>query len=690
MLAYCRQVFEFLTGGSLTLGFRAKLIMLRDFPSGSQGKRLILLIAYAATSIFYISLILHLPVSIYSQWIFDDAMFWTNAYSILTTGWLGEFDQLTLAKGPGFPFFLVLNALSGLPVTLTLSALFLFVAYLLSAGLVRLGVGQYWAFFIFLGTVLLPSNMPVRIIRDNFYGTLTLATVVCLVWLLIGFNSKKKAAVAILLSGIVFALFFLTREEVIWIAPAFMVFFSLLLLTPSGRSLLKARARSLLATAIVSSSLISAVAVTNFIHYGAFQTNDFTQGSFQGALDSLQGIKVKTKINYVPVPSEARDIAYSVSPAFKELQPYFEGPGKSWQKFGCELYVDTCGDFAGGWFMWAFRDGAAVNGHFSSAAVANDYFGRIKQDISNACASGKIECENRPLPFVQSADVSQIPSVLARSIEVTMSLLSVDSTSQVAASNGSPIQLRLVSAFLGNPNFAPIETGEQIVLSGWYAGEDWISYNCNGSPDWTELDRLPSDDISKYFNDPALNNSRFELQVGRESNCLLLDHSTINGQAEISPIKIDELVDISPIRKSINGKEINFDSVRVLDPGENFKMALGIKSNLQKIYSSLLPIATIFGLTSFLILVFLRIFRPRKTSFEPNALLIPVVSVAWILFFTRIVLLTFIDSTSFPAITNEYLSPALSVLFLASSASVLCLAMETRARFFLPRGTKFR
>ncbi len=47
------------------------------------------------------------------------------------------------------------------------------------------------------------------------------------------------------------------------------------------------------------------------------------------------------------------------------------------------------------WFMWAMRDAASETGHYRSAPESDEFYTRIATEINNACESGKIRC--RPL-----------------------------------------------------------------------------------------------------------------------------------------------------------------------------------------------------------------------------------------------------------------------------------------------------
>ena len=51
---------------------------------------------------------LRIPYMILADQRYDDRMLFENAYDLLSGVWLGSYDAYTLAKGIGYPMFLVL------------------------------------------------------------------------------------------------------------------------------------------------------------------------------------------------------------------------------------------------------------------------------------------------------------------------------------------------------------------------------------------------------------------------------------------------------------------------------------------------------------------------------------------------------------------------------------------------------
>ena len=88
--------------------------------------RMLLVILFAAATV-KLFLVLNLPIQIWPYAVHDDGLFMRLATNIASGHWLGEFNQFTLMKGPGYPLFLAVTSLSSLPLSAT-HALFQIVA----------------------------------------------------------------------------------------------------------------------------------------------------------------------------------------------------------------------------------------------------------------------------------------------------------------------------------------------------------------------------------------------------------------------------------------------------------------------------------------------------------------------------------------------------------------------------------
>jgi hypothetical protein len=344
---------------------------------------------------------------------YDDFLFVRLAYRLGAGLWLGPYDQLTLAKGMGYPAFILASFLAGVPLKIAEQATYLAGAGL-AAWLVTRLTGKHWlAFLLFAGLAFNPvlwTPAFAHVIREGLYISLSLMVLLLAAAVLLlrrdqagPFTLRLVLPVAL---GLVGGVYWLTREEGIWLLPAIAVLAGAAavdLWRQASRD--KDRAGAVrrmvrLAAAgatsgVVFAAVVGSVAGMNYVRYGAFITNEFKSASFLSAYGAISRIRHTEWQRYVVFPKEAREKAYAVSPAALELRPVLDGEyGEAVRRFACkEMRRDPCPETPGGWLMWVVRDAAAEAGHHSSARAAFAFYDRLAAEIDAACADGRLSCD---------------------------------------------------------------------------------------------------------------------------------------------------------------------------------------------------------------------------------------------------------------------------------------------------------
>ncbi|HYI22384.1 MAG TPA: hypothetical protein VEX62_07080 [Candidatus Limnocylindrales bacterium] len=350
----------------------------------------------------------------------DDMLFVHQAMEIREGDWLGPYSEETLSKGPGYPVFLAVTIAAGLPAKVADHALFLVAAAFLSLVVGRIARSAVVGIGLFILLALAPQVIgDAHLTRDTLYTTLTALVVTGgLLLALDAFDMTWAAPRRLALAGVlgfVWGMFWLTREEGIWLTPAL----ALLALAfvvgsvgalrtrkeglggQSGRLALRVGS-TLLALVIGASIPIAAVSLANARVYGTGLINDLRDGTLPGAYGALTRISVDQRPRYVPVPSAALETAYAVSPAMAELRPFLDESSARWASYGCvpnpalaDVRPDfqlPCGQVMGGWFVWALRSAIRDAGHWPNEASAQAYMTSIATEVNSACDSGIIDC----------------------------------------------------------------------------------------------------------------------------------------------------------------------------------------------------------------------------------------------------------------------------------------------------------
>lgn len=465
---------------------------------------------------------------------YDDLLFIRLAESLCRGEWLGPYDNLTLAKGIGYPAFLCASSWLGLPLRLAEHLLYL-LACAVSALAIR---GVSGSRSIATGTFVALALMPIfwgadlsRVIREDIYISLSLLVVSCaaLAYVADADRPLRRRLPALLGLGIAAAGYWLTREETPWLYPAVGLLVLNWLVVRwralrkagtlfSGRGL-TALTVPVVAPAAVAGGVILTVCMLNLSHYGVFRDNDFRQGPFAAAYGAISRIQYQTPWKrYLVFPADARQVAYSASTAAAELRPFLEGPkGLAYMSPGFGSY-DTTG------FMWVLRDAVADIGGYENAAKADAYYRRLAAEINAACDQGTIPCLPARASFMPPGHPGQIAETLAGAYDFYLKAAGFRSGPVGARlSIGDDATIRRFAAVTHSPP-TPLDGGSAPadirVVSGWaYSPAGPLSIGADQTSSPVSLDLQPAGDVLKHFGTPDAAALRFRA-VGPASAAL--------------------------------------------------------------------------------------------------------------------------------------------------------------------------
>lgn len=390
-------------------------------------------VAFAAGAILLASLALRaaVPIAAIANAAHDDALFVKLAAHIAAGDWLGPYDNLTHAKGAAFPAFIALVSFTGVSLKVAEHAVYLSgcVAFAwVAARLLRSKVAGLTCLAVLaFNPVAWSAVAGGRVVREGLYAALSLWIVALAAHAFLGRDAPPRwGSLAAL--GFVGGLFWLTREEGAWLAPS-LALIVLAWLLGQWRELREGRAAwawqprlaQLGVPAFAFATVVVAVDLANYVHYGVFRNNDFRSRDFVQAYAALSRIAHESPRPYVLFPADARQKAYAASPAARELAPAFEGVvGENWRAVGCQQTgTQPCPEILAGWFMWALRDAVALAGHYGSARDARSYYRRLAREVNAACESGALRCGPRSDSLVPPWR----PEYAARIVEETLDVV---------------------------------------------------------------------------------------------------------------------------------------------------------------------------------------------------------------------------------------------------------------------------
>ncbi|WP_395023956.1 hypothetical protein [Comamonas odontotermitis] len=397
----------------------------------------------------------------------DDLLFVRLAAEIGMGHWLGNYNELTHAKGVGYPLFLLLNHATALPLKFSEHAL-----YLASAAFFAHTAGQMLrsrplALVLFAVVAFQPAawleQSGGRVMREGIYvsQTLLLLTLGLRCWVLAATQALPATQLRaqwrpLLAMGLVGGWFWLTREEGVWLLPALTLLLAYWLW--AQRHALRRQWRAALAFAAlpiaVATVMVGAVNTTNYAVYGVFRNNDFRSSDFLGGYGALTRIRHDHWQRYVPFPKDARERAYAMSAAARELKPYFEGDGgEFWRQGGCaQTQTSPCPEILSGWFMWALRRAVATTGHYQSAQEAQSFYRRLAAEIDAGCRQHPDDCLPPRATMVPPWHEGYALDAIKASGQVFWTLATLDhATLKPYHSVGQPLHLRLFEVVTNGP-----------------------------------------------------------------------------------------------------------------------------------------------------------------------------------------------------------------------------------------------
>ncbi len=619
--------------------------------------------------LLYLFVATHTPLNVLAGAQHDDGLYISLGRYLAEGRWLGPFSQFTLMKGPGYPAFLAVNNWLGTPIGFS-QALF-HCAAVSAFVIVAHRFMRSWLLSALLFTLLLwqPVSLStplLRVLRDRVYFDQLLILLAAMAWALFG-DGRKGRVVAAFFAGAVLGWFWLTREEGVWILPALGV----LAVAASIQAYRRQRFLAIVGTIAIVLAVFAATQIAfravNAWTYGTFVGVDFKEANFRRALGALDSVRSGGTKPYVSITHEAMRLVSAVSPAFASLETYFEGPGRSWEQFGCPIYPGSCGEISSGWFMWALRDAAARAGHFSSPAESSAFFGSLADEVEAACARGALRCVPQPIPEMPPLSVQQLTGSLWDHSAETLKLLFLpDHSVDPGASDGSIENLAAALRFLHYPlHTRPAALAREplpYVISGWYyrAGSEWLSIavkRADGSVADARVDRKESSDIARHFSDSLASRQRYVVSVECNDECVLelrdADGEMVTksfaglngGQTDFAlgkgRVHIDQILAFAGMSYDRTPAEASAQRIRV---------------GIFHAYDDLFLPVLLLGALAFIIVT---VTCPGRAFGNPCYVM---ACVSWLLVLLRAGFLLLVAATSLPALTVHYMAPAYFML----------------------------
>ncbi len=637
----------------------------------------------------FVFLAVNTPLTIMVWQAYDDALFVRIAQSLAGGRWLGHFDELTLAKGPGYPVFLAANYWSGLPITLTQAIFHIVAAAAMAFIAFRSSGSRAWAMLLMALLLFHPKVLELgRIMRDGVYMSQSVLLLALYAYVIFYAENAERRRLA-LATGLLLGWFWLTREEGIWMLPSLLVLlvFGFARSQPDRGGKALALKSTLLVAAAFTVTLVS-FSTLNLAVYGKFVGVDFKEQNFQAAVSVMESVQHQDPVPFVAVPHAVRKKLYEASPSFATLEPYLdpEGHESPWAAGGCLFRPTACGDISNGFYLWAVREAAGKLGHYETPAAASAFYARVTNELETACEDGRLECKPDHMPMVPpltDTQVEWIPKSIGELLQAIIRPGEYPGFSREGVF-GDDAAFASTLAFLNEPVHLPKQDVPNVKLeaSGWYlsrrAGDEWFKLSASDKlrpsiP--ATLTRMESPDLAVSHDTPSASRQRFRLSVDCIAECRL-DFTGSDGTT--TQVRVEENQDALSGQYFQIGSSalLAFDNLGQVQrlPATSFDRRVRLAERVRKASYSLfnyaLPPLIFLGALAFVVTCTLSFIRKSVT------VALAIACASWVAVASRSAILVLVDISSFPAIHTPYLLPVYAMVLVASIFSLIAVQQQ--------------
>lgn len=610
----------------------------------------------------------------------DDGIFLKQARFLLAGAWLGPYDNTTLIKGAGFPLFMAAAHCLAIPLPLAEHLLWLIAAAVTARLAGRLS-GQRWlGFVLFAALAFNPVIWDVSlafVMRDALYVSLSLLPVALAAAAAAAPGPSRGAALAQGGGlGLALGAFWLTRQEGIWLAPALA-----LALLPALAGLRRGGLRNPATVALVTAALafsgtLAGVAAINWRQYGVFVTNELKSAPFLHAYGALSRIEHDEWRDMVVFPKDARARAYRVSPAAQELAASLDGPtGAMWRATGCGAQqVADCTEILSGWFIWALRDAVAAAGHAHSAPEALAYYDRLAREIDSACDAGAIPCQPARASMSPVFRWAQLRKTLDRVPLLTRISLHFGQFYDAWASSPVFDDLIRYAPRAGMADAVDAVGGAARVLGRDWFLRGWVGA-ASGRPSLAlrfagkaavglDIAMQPGADVEAAM--PGWSVERFDARVSCPPDGCELVATAPGGAA--AAVKLGDAHAAQRIEAP--GLALTIDAAEARDPagltGRRMAWQRSIAAAIHRCYAQSMTPLIVAGLAG----VLLGLIRRRARAIPGGLLALAAASAMAVA--SRVLLLSYLDATSFEATQIRYTAPAAPFVIVLAVVGCWC------------------
>ena len=354
----------------------------------------VLIIALVFLTFFRILIAMKIPLFLQADAYYDDYLYVLYSKSLMRFQWLGNFSELTLAKGCSFSFFLLFNYIFGIPYSFALIVTYIFSIVIFLKSVKRIINNKYFLFFTYIyllfSPVMLHSENIQKVYRGGLLISFSLLVISGVIGIYTRINDKKNTNLFkyVMLTSLSLSYFWFLKEDSIWILPFVLggLFFTIIEIIKN-----KENKKRIVYTIIPLVFLLFSITVyksINYIKYGEYSITDRNGTYFKEVISDLLQIEDKNSSKDHWITKNMMNKAYGVSPTLSKIKKEMDLEYKS-------EWIDEDEEIVGDIIYWVIKDAAYKSGIYNNGGKeVNNYYKKVHNELTNAFESKKLKRNN--------------------------------------------------------------------------------------------------------------------------------------------------------------------------------------------------------------------------------------------------------------------------------------------------------
>lgn len=339
-----------------------------------------------------------LPIWIRDENTADESLMIDLADSLIHGNYLGEYTQFTLVKGMGFPIFLMISNIIGISYIDSVQFLYTLACIIFLNTLTKFVESKKIRVFAFAYVLFMPytySTSMMLVYRDNITVSLSIIVVSLMMNIYYYLESDNRNIIKNIIGVCIsWILLWNTREDTFWTVILYVVFLIICVINISSYQknvLYKIKKVTLiLVPGLMVFLSIHVISFINLINYGVYTENELNNSNYTKAVMLIMSIEPPEEVDYVEITHDTLKELYKVSPSLNEISDIIENE-YAYGNMPCVGYNPDNKEINADWITWVLRGAASSHGYYESATIANDYWGRVYDEIQCAVDDGTLE-----------------------------------------------------------------------------------------------------------------------------------------------------------------------------------------------------------------------------------------------------------------------------------------------------------